>query len=430
MTGGGTSDTGKGSKAMADQAKTGGGSGLDRSVGTFGLTFYGIGTILGAGIFVVIGEVIGRAGALSPLAYMLAATVAVTTALSYTEIAARVPTAGGPIDYMEKAFGLSWLAALIGWVLVVANIVSGATITTGFVSYLEAWVEMPEWIPTVGLIVLLTLVASGGMKESAWFMAGTTIIGLMVLALIVWINREGLVASPSAMLEAFQGDGSAIEGSIAFALIGAAFLAMYSFIGFGDMAQTAEEVEDVKTTLPRAMILALIVVFVCYLVVAMAVTGSGEPSEIADARAPLVQAVERYGWTGWPFILASLFVIVNGGLTQIIAAARLLLDLARDGRGAPAFLSQVNEKTDTPIMATLFSSGIALLLALLIPLGRLAQATSLAILVVFFAVNAALFVLKRRDQPESVPDIWIGWPVLGMVFCAGAVIGQVVLWLT
>jgi amino acid transporter len=416
---------------MADDTARSREQGLERSMGLVGLTFYGIGTILGAGIFVVIGEVIGRAGALSPAAYALAATVAVTTAMSYAEIAARIPSAGGPIDYMDEAFGAGWLAALIGWVLVVANVVSGATITTGFVSYLGAWVDLPGWIPTLGLIVLLTLIASLGMKESAWFMTVTTIIGLGTLALIVWINRDGLLASPQSMLASVGGEGGgAIDGSIPLALIGAAFLAMYSFIGFGDMAQTAEEVEDVKTVLPRAMILALIAVFVTYIVVSMAVTGTGETSDLAEARAPLVAAVERFGWTGWPFILASLFVIVNGGLTQIIAAARLLYDLARDGDRAPSLFAKVNARFDTPVLATLAASGVALLLALLVPLGRLAQATSLAILVVFFAVNAALFVLKRREQPEGVPDVWIGWPVLGMVFCAGAVVGQITLWLT
>jgi amino acid transporter len=419
---------------MADRNESEQGSGLDRSVGTTGLTFYGIGTILGAGIFVVIGEVIGRAGALSPVAYMLAATVAVTTAISYTEIAARIPSAGGPIDYMDEAFEIGWLAALVGWVLVVANIVSGATITTGFVSYLDAWIEVPGWIATVGLVALLTAVASLGMKESAWFMTITTVIGLLTLALIVWINRDGLLGSPAAMLEAFRGDGAAGGpasggGSVAMALMGAAFLAMYSFIGFGDMAQTAEEVEDVKTTLPRAMILALIVVFVVYIVVSMAVTGTGDTGALAEARAPLVAAVTRDGWPGWPFILASLFVIVNGGLTQIIAAARLLFDLARDGDRAPGLFSRVNGRTDTPVIATLACSAVVLVLALLVPLGRLAQGTSLAILIVFFAVNAALYALKRADQPEGVPDVWIGWPVAGMICCLGAVVGQVWSWL-
>lgn len=394
-----------------------------------GLVFYGVGTILGAGIFVVIGEVIGKAGSLSPVAYILAATVAVTSAMSFSEIAARVPSAGGAIDYIEEAFDAGWLATLVGWTLVVANVVSGATITTGFVSYLGAFVEVPDWIPTVGLAIVLTTIAGAGMKQSAWFMMTTTIIGLVALALIVWINRDGLLASPGAMV-AQLGEGSIGDAGLAAGLFGAAFLAIYSFIGFGDMAQTAEEVKDVRETLPRAMVVALLVVFACYIVVAMAVTGGGEAADLADAKAPLVAAVERHDWPGLPFAIASLFVIVNGGLTQIIAAARLLLDLARDGNRAPAMFERVSETTGTPLAATVAASAAVLALALFVPLGSLAQATSLAILLVFFAVNAALWRLKRRGQPEGVPDIWIGWPMLGMAFCATAVAGQAFQWLT
>ena len=407
---------------------------LEKSMGLFGLTFYGIGTILGAGIFVVIGEVIGKAGALSPLAYALAATIAVTSALSFSEIAARIPSAGGAIDYAEEAFGRGWIPTVIGWTLVAANIVSGATITTGFVSYLDAFYDVSQWIPTVGLVALLTLIAGAGMKQSAWFMSATTMVGLAALVLIVWINRDGLLASPAAIMAQFGGGaeaGSATgDAGVAAGLFAAGFLAIYSFIGFGDVAQTAEEVQDVKRTLPRAMVIVLIVVCLAYVVVAMAVTGSGDTGEIAEAKAPLVAAVERHGWPALPFGIASLFVIVNGGLTQIIAAARLLLELARDGDRAPAIFQRVNDRTGTPLAATITSSAVVLALALFVPLGTLAQATSLAILVVFLAVNAALWTLKRRSQPEGVPDVWIGWPVLGMVFCGGAVVGQLWQWLS
>lgn len=399
---------------------------LEKSMGLTGLTFYGIGTILGAGIFVVIGEVIGAAGALSPLAYGLAATIAVTSALSPSEIAARIPSAGGAIDYVEQAFDRGWLAALVGWVLVVANIVSGATITTGFVSYLSAFYDVPAWIPTVGLVALLALIAGVGMKQSAWFMSVTTAIGLVALVMIVWINRDGLIASPATMWARLGAEGSATTSGgtgLAAGLFAAAFLAIYSLIGFGDVAQTAEEVRDVKRVLPRAMVLILIVVCLTYVVVAMAVTGSGDASALAEAKAPPVAAVERHGWPGLPFGIASLFVIVNGGLTQIIAAARLLLDLARDGHRAPAVLQRVSDRTGTPLIATGASACAILALALFVPLGTLAQATSLAILVVLFAVNAALWRLKRQSQPEGVPDIWIGWPLLGMGFCAAAVLG-------
>lgn len=409
-------------------------AGLERSIGFTGLVFYGIGTILGAGIFVVIGEVIAQAGALSPMAYLVAAVVAVTSALTFSEIAARVPSAGGAIDYMEEAFGRGVLATTVGWVLVAANIVSGATITTGFVSYLGAYIDVPNWIATAGLVAVLVGIAGIGMKQSAWFMTATTVIGLATLVLIVWINREGLIASPGAMLEALSGGGGddgpsvATSGGMAAGLFAAAFLAVYSFIGFGDVAQTAEEVRDVRRTMPRAMIVVLITVLIAYVVVAMAVTGSDGREALTEAEAPLVEAVARYDWPPLPFVVASLFVIVNGGLTQIIAAARLLLELARDGQRAPAPLARVNERTDTPLIATVASGAVVLGLALFIPLATLAQGTSLAILIVFGAVNAALWRLKRRGQPEGVPDVWIGWPLLGMVTCAAAVTGQVARW--
>ncbi|TFL19066.1 APC family permease [Jannaschia formosa] len=411
-------------------AETTSDQGLERSMGLTGLIFYGIGTILGAGIFVVIGEVIAKAGVLSPLAYVIGATVAVTSAMTFSEIGARIPSAGGAVEYMEQSFGRGLFATTVGWVLVAANIVSGATITTGFVSYLGAFVDLPGWIATVGLVALLVAIAAIGMKQSAWFMTTTTIVGLGTLVLIVWINREGLMASPGAMLGAFGGEGTGDgTGGLGAGLFAAAFLSVYSFIGFGDVAQTAEEVKDVRKTLPRAMMIVLGVVLVSYVVIAMAVTGSGDTEALAEAEAPLVRAVERHGWPGLPFAIASLFVIVNGGLTQIIAAARLLLELARDGNRAPAIFARVNDATDTPLMATLASGAVVLALAMFVPLGTLAQGTSLAILVVFAAVNAALWRLKRQGQPEGVPDVWIGWPVLGMAVCGAAVLGQVGLWL-
>ena len=405
-------------------AETDDSANLDRSMGVWGLTFYGAGTILGAGIFVVIGEVIGEAGVLSPVAYMVAALVAVTTALSYSEIAARIPTAGGPIDYVEEAFGKPWLGTATGWVLTIANVVSGATITTGFVSYVGSFATLPDWVGTVGLVVLLGAIAAAGMKQTAWFMTATTLIGIATLLTILWITRDGLIAAPGAIVERF-GDvgGDAVTG-----LFAAAFLSIYAFIGFGDMTQNAEEVTDVKRTLPRAMLTAMGIVFFFYIAIAAAVSAAGPVDDIANAQAPLVAAVEREGWPGLPFAIASLFVIVNGGLTQIVAASRLLLDLGRDGRMAPAVFGRVNARTRTPVIATVASCAVVLVLALFLPLKSLAGATSLAILVVFVAVNAALVTLKRRDQPDDVPDVWPVVPMAGVVFCGGAIVWQVVDW--
>ncbi|WP_420392228.1 APC family permease [Acuticoccus sp.] len=363
--------------------------GLRRDVGLLQLVFYGSGTILGAGIFVVVGEVLSEAGHLAPLAYLLAAIVAITSALSFAEVAARIPTSGGPIDYLERAFGLRWLGSATGWTLMVANTVSAATIVTGFVAYLSSFAPVPDWLATSLLVVALVGIAIAGMNESAWLMTVTTVIGIATLLVVLFALRDGLWAAPGAVLEGIAGGGG--EGGASAAGLGGLFagaiLAVYSFIGFGDMAQTAEEVRDVKRTMPRAMMISLAIVFVFYLAISGALVGTGSLQAIAEAEAPLVAAVEAVGWPGLPIAVASLFIIVNGALTQIIASSRLLLDIARDGRGAPSALAAISSRTRTPVLATLLVGAVVLTLALLVPLKSLAEATSFAILLVFVGVN-------------------------------------------
>ncbi|WP_278027676.1 APC family permease [Roseicyclus salinarum] len=399
---------------------------LERSISLPELVFYGVGTILGAGIFVVIGEVIGQSGKLAPLSYALAGGVALATALSYAEISARIPTAGGPIDYVEAASGSFAAGSTVGWLLMAANTVSAATITSGFIGYLSVFAEVPDWAVALGVIGALTAIAAVGMKTSTHFMAVTTTIGIATLLAVVWATRDGLTAAPTEALNELEGMSLVTVAG----LFSGAFLALYSFIGFGDMALTAEEVKDVERTMPRAIVIAFVIVFAFYLLVSIAVVGAGPTKAIAEAEAPLVAAVTREGWPAWPVGLASLCVIVNGALTQMIGASRLLMDIGRDGRGAPEIVGKVNTRTDTPLVATGTIAFIVIVLATLVPLKSLAEATSLIVLLVFVAVNAALLALKRHDQPSDVPNVWIGVPVIGATTCAAAACAQLVQWVT
>lgn len=397
---------------------------LKRSLGMGNLIFYGTGTILGAGIFVVVGEVVGEAGVLAPLAYLAAALVAFTTALSFAELGSRFPDAGGPVEYTEQAFGGRILPDACGWLLIAANIVSAATIVTGFVSYLNSFASVPSWIATLGLVVTITLVAVIGIKQSAWFMTVTTVIGMATLIFILWVTRDSLLAGAAKMASASDLGLDALSGIFA-----GAFLAVYSFIGFGDMVQTAEEVKDVEKALPRAMIISLLIVFVFYLTISLALAGSSDIAVIADSKAPLVEAVAQEGIPKLPIAFASLFVIVNGSLAQIVAASRLMMDMARDDRsGMPKMMEMVNDRTSTPLVATVASGTIVLGLAMFFPLKALASGTSVAILLVFTAVNASLWCLKRTRQADNMTNIWKVVPILGTVFCALAIIGQIVLW--
>ncbi|MEL1250644.1 APC family permease [Aurantiacibacter gilvus] len=398
---------------------------LKRSMGLAGLTFFGTGTILGAGIFVVIGEVVGSAGVLAPLAYLAAGLVALTTALSFAELGARIPDAGGPVAYAEEAFGNALVEEGTGWLLIVANIVSAATIVTGFVAYLSSFVTVPIAPATSALVVLMVAVALIGIKHSAWFMTATTLVGIATLLFILFVLREDLFAAPARIVT-----GEGLGADAATGILAGAFLALYSFIGFGDMAETAEEVKDVRRNLPRAVMISLAIVFAFYLAVSMALVGGTSLDEVTAAEAPLVAAVAAKGWPGMPVAIASLFVIVNGALAQIVAASRLMMDMARDGKESmPARLQAVSKDRGTPWIATLVCGAIVLVLALFIPLRSLASGTSLAILVVFAVTNAALWRLKQRSQPDQVPDVWRVVPALGFVFCLFTIVGQVVLWL-
>lgn len=398
---------------------------LARTISLPALVFYGVGTILGAGIFVVIGEVLGEAGKLAPVAYGLAGLVAFATALSYAEIAARVPTAGGPIDYVETATGSSMAGSLSGWLLMAANTVSAATITSGFIGYSGVFVDLPGWTVAIAIVSVLGVIAAYGMKASTGFMTITTLIGIATLLAVVWATRHGLAVAPAKAAEGL----ATLSPVTAAGLFAGAFLALYSFIGFGDMALTAEEVKSVETTMPRAIIIAFIIVFFFYLLVSAALVGAGPTREIAEAKAPLVAAVQREGWPAWPVGLASLCVIVNGALTQMIGAARLLMDIGRDGRGAPRAFGHLNAKTGTPMIATATIAATVIVLATLVPLKSLAEATSLIILLVFVAVNASLWMLKRKGQPDGVPNLWIGVPVIGAATCALAACAQAVQWI-
>ena len=257
-------------------------------------------------------------------------------------------------------------------------------------------------------------------------MAVTTSISLVALLVIIWLMRGDIAAWPQRLSEA---GGIGAPGAIS-AIMAGGFLAVYSFIGFGDVAQTAEEVRDVKRTLPRAMWLMLAIVFVLYLAISIALGGRGDTALIGEARAPLVYAATGgEGIFATVLTIVSLLVILDGALPQIVASSRLLMDLGREQRaGAPKFLGAVSERTHTPVFATAISLAIILFLALVVPLASLASATSLAILLVFVGVNASLWRLKLRSQPADVPNIWIGVPQIGVVLCGLTILGQLTLW--
>ncbi len=386
------------------------------------ITLYGLGNILGAGIYVLIGKVAAHAGLFAPFSFLVASLLACLTAFSYAEMSARYPVSAGEAVYLHKGFALQWLSVLVGLLIVLAGIVSAAAIARGFTGYLQVFVTLPAPVAVVLLVALLGGLAAWGISQSVKTAAAITLAEAVGLLLILWVahpTAEQLAAQAPAMLP--PADGLVWQGI----LLGG-FLAFYAFIGFEDMVNVAEEVRNPLRNLPRAILLALGVSTLLYMLVSVVAVTAVAPDQLAASDAPL--ALVYSSATGRQPVLISLisiFAIVNGALIQIIMAARVLYGLSNQ-HWLPRFFGTVNPLTRTPVNATVVVSLLVLTMALWLPIETLAGFTSLFILVVFALVNAALWKIKLQEtETPGVFRTWLWVPVAGCLCSLAFVLFQV-----
>ncbi len=387
------------------------------------LTFYGLGTILGAGIYVLIGEVAGSAGVHAPLAFAIASLLAGFSAFSYAELSARYPLSAGEAVYIQRAFGKAWLAMTVGFLIVFIGMVSTATLVNGFVGYMQVFVQWPSWLIITLLVVLLVGVAMWGISESAWLAAVTTVIEMGGLLLVLWVALPEVEIVPAVQ--------QALSVTASFAtltgIFGGAFIAFYAFIGFEDIVNVAEEVRDPNRTLPRAVLLSLAIATLLYMIIAVVAVAILSPAELAKSDAPLALVYQRATGEAPVFIgLIGLAAVINGALIQIVMASRVLYGMAGQG-WIPQWLAAVHPLTRTPLHSTLLIGAVILTLALWLPLVTLAKLTSLVTLTVFSLVNLSLWRIKRCEpKPEGIMIFPLWLPVAGF-FCS-AVFALFQLW--
>lgn len=384
---------------------------LRRRLGLWMLALYGLGNILGAGIYVLVGEVAGEAGVYTPLAFLIAAIVAGMTALSYAELSARYPEAAGVAVYIQEGFGNPQLSTLVGVLIGFAGMFSAATLTRGFAGYAQVFFNLPGWWFIVAVAALLTALAIWGIAESVGVAALLTIVEAAGLVWVIIVGAPYLEQLPEIIHSALSLRSLTVWEGI---FLGA-FLAFYAFLGFEDMVNVAEEVRDPKRNLPRAILLALGLALMIYAGVALVAVAALPIDQLAGSKAPMAD-VYRAATGNEPMaitVIASLAVI-NGILIQIIMASRLFYGMARRG-WLPRVLAHVNRFTGTPDVASLMVGAIVLLLALNYPLVGLAKGTNYLILFVFMLANLALLRIRRRPAPEDVRTFPVWVPVLGFL---------------
>ncbi len=405
---------------------------LKRSLSLTLTTLYGLGTILGAGIYSLIGEVAGSAGMYAPVAFLLAALIAGFTGLSYAELAARFPRSAGEAVFVQEGLGRPSLSTVVGLLIVLTGTVSSATLANGFVGYAQKLIELfalPEFIEQAWyldrlVIIVITIgvmgaLAAWGIKQSVMAASLVTVIEIGGLLLILLVSGDSLTTAPARVMELLPPLSTMTWNGI---LIGA-FVAFYAFIGFEDMVNIAEEVEDPQRNLPRAIVIAIVVSTLLYMLVALSAVLAYPPEQLSQSQAPMAQLYEHAtGRAPWVITLVSLFAVINGALIQIIMASRVLYGISQEG-WLPAVIGRVHPGTQTPLVATAIITGCVLILAAPLNIRILADTTSFIILIVYILVNLSLLRIKlRRPTAAGVRPLPTWVPVIGLVSSMGFIL--------
>lgn len=388
------------------------------------LVLYGVGTTVGAGVYALLGEIADKAGALAPWSFLLASLMAGFTALSFAELARRYPQSAATAKYVEAGLQSKRLGLLVGLLVTLAGIVSSAALLNGMVNYLQVYLAVPASTLVLAVAAIMTLVACWGIAQSVWIAA---IVCLIEVGGLVWLSA---LSAAAIDLDGIDWAPMVPRIDALPAVLTAAVLAFYAYIGFEDMVEVAEEVKDVTKTLPRAIITTLVVTTALYLLLVISAQLAVSAQTLAGFQAPLAELYEALTQREpWLISAISVIAIVNGVLVQLIMASRVVYGLASRGH-LPAQLQYVHPRTRTPLPATLLVALLIVVCALLGSLAGLAEFTSVVMLVVFALANLSLWRLKgseARPVGDRIPRLV---PFVGFVVCAAVVArsGWVALW--
>lgn len=386
---------------------------LNRSLGLVMLTLYGIGMILGAGIYSIVGQAAGLAGYGLWQGFILAAVAALLTALSYAELATMFPKAGGEYIYLRKAFAeRRWIAGTIGNIMIFAGSASAATVALAFASYLNHFVELPSFLVAPTLLIVFTGVNTFGIQQSSWVNAIFTLIETIGLIVFIWLGWQ----SP--------GFGHGIQVLPNMAIVSSAALIIFAYFGFENIVNLAEETRTPEKTIPRAIFLSLLISTALYILVSIAAVALMPPDQLALTESALTSAAVATS----PKIAGilggiALFSTANTALIALLTTSRILYGVANDG-ALPKVFSKTLAARKTPWVAALIALALSVML---LPLGKvetLASVASFATMIAFIAVNVALIALRIKEpsleRPFRVPLSFREIPILpisGILSC-------------
>ncbi len=357
---------------------------------------YGVGIILGAGIYALIGVGAGIAGNALWLSFLIGAVIAAFTGLSYAELSSMYPKEAAEYVYTKHAFGKEMLAFIVQWIMFFTVVVSIPTVALGFAGYWNFMFGGNIAIIALALIVLMSLLNYFGIKESAKYNDISTIIEVSGLAAIIVL---GIYYSTKYDVFASMDFFASPAGFTG--IMTATTIVYFAFIGFENLVNISEEAKDAQHVIPKALLISLGISAVIYILVSIAAVSIVGYENLASSKAPLAEVAEKViPGSAAALALIALFATSNTVLILLIIGSRLLYGLSSN-KSLPEFFSKVG-KQGTPYISILF---ITILASLSLFFGggikKLAHLTDLGIFTVYIFVNLSVIVLRYKE-PKTI----------------------------
>ena len=386
---------------------------LRRELGLFEVTLSGVGIILGAGVYVLIGQAAGLAGNALWFAFGLSAIMALLTGLSYAELSSMFPKAGAEYDYVAKAFNAR-LAFVIGWLVFLSGVLAAATVALGFAGYFSALTGLSAHDIRSRASRAADCSSWVWHKETARFAVISTLIEISGLVIIIAIGLPHLGSvNYGEMPQGFSG------------LFAASALIFFAYQGFESMVKFSEETKSPETTIPKALIFAFAICVVLYILVALSVVSVLGWQQLSVSKAPFIHIVSSTLGPGAAILIAiiALFATANTALMSMYASSRILFGMAGSSRLTSGF-AWVHPGTRTPWTAILLCGILSIALIFAGDIAFIANVTNFTLFVTFIVINAAVIVL-RYHSPESKRPFRIPFsigrlpliPLAGLLFC-------------
>lgn len=417
-----------------------------------GLTAFGIGSIIGTGIFVLTGTAAAnQAGPALVLSFVLAGCGCALTALCYAELAAMIPVSGSAYSYAHAAFG-EVIAWFIGWNLVLEYTFSVATVSVGWSGYVAsllaqfglhlppalalapfdrgsgsfAIVTTGAWVnvPAVLIVAAIAVLCYVGIRESS---ATNTIIVALKIAVIALFILAGASYIQPANWHPFIPPNSGHFGEFGWSgVVAGAGVIVFSYIGFDTISTCAQEAKRPDRDLPVSILASLGICSVLYMATVVVLTGMVSYRDL-NVAAPVALALDRYSglrWLGVPVKLGAILGMTSTMLVMTIGQARIFMRMGEDGL-LPPWFSRIHPRFKTPANGTWVTGLAAAIIGGLLPVRILGELVSIGTLLAFITVCVGVLYL-RRTQPDLPRPFRVPWPQLtcigGALACAAMIL--------